>query len=68
MSVGIGQLNDAIKTLHVHWDDAASNWNDQVRHDFEERYMEPLRRHVDATLRDMNHLSQILAKVKRDCQ
>jgi hypothetical protein len=67
-SVGIGQLNDAMKTLQVHWDEATNNWNDMVRHDFEERYLEPLRRHVDVTLRDMNHLAQILAKVKRDCQ
>ena len=66
-SAGSVRLREAIRTLRVKWEGSHSDWNDAVRREFEERYLEPLEPHVMATVNSMANLLQVLAKVEKDC-
>jgi hypothetical protein len=66
-SAGSVRLREALRTLRVKWEQSHSDWNDVVRREFEERYLEPLDPHVMATVNSMANLLQVLAKVEKDC-
>ena len=68
MSAGSARLKHAMKTLMEHWDATREQWNDHVARDFEKNHLEPLAHQVDHTLRGMDKLSEVLAKVRQDCQ
>lgn len=56
-----------LKQLRTAWDEAASEWKDQVARDFEGEYLGPLEDRVQATARAMDKLSEVLARAKREC-
>jgi len=62
------ELNSSLKTLREHWQEAKAQWNDPVRDDFEEHYWVPLETQVRATLRGIERLNPVLAKVRQDCE
>ena len=66
-SAGAGKLRYALKTLHAKWDVARDGWSDQVRRDFEQRQIAPLEQQTDATIRAMEQLGEVLARMKREC-
>ena len=66
-SAGSMRLREALRTLRVKWDASEADWNDGVRREFEERYLEPLEPRVQATLNSMVNLMQVLAKAQQDC-
>lgn len=67
MSAGSSTLNHAIKTLRMKWEQAKDTWDDGVRRDFESKHIVPLESQVNATLRGMDRLDEVLAKMRRDC-
>ena len=42
LSTGWIELNSALKTMHLHWDEAKTDWHDAVCRDFEEHHWTPL--------------------------
>jgi hypothetical protein len=66
-SAGSVRLREALRTLRVKWEESQSDWNDEVRREFEERYLESLEPRVLATLNSMTNLMQVLAKAQQEC-
>ena len=67
ISAGSVRLREALRSLRTKWEDSQSDWNDQVRREFEERYLEPLEPRAMATINSMTKLMQVLAKAQQDC-
>ena len=66
-SAGSVRLREALRTLRVKWESSQTDWNDAVRREFEERYLEPLEPRVQSTLNSMTNLMQVLAKAQQEC-
>ncbi len=64
---GSNKLTYAIKNLRKHWEIAKEHWQDQVQRDFEQNHLFPLETRVNATIRSMDKLAEVTAKVRRDC-
>jgi hypothetical protein len=67
LSTGSIELNDALKTMRLLWEETKAGWDDPVSREFEERYWRPLENQVVATLRAMDRLGPILARAQREC-
>jgi hypothetical protein len=68
LDTGRYQLYSTFKTLHAHWDQTALQWNDVVRHDFEETFWQQLEPRVNQTLAAIDRLGQIMARAKQECR
>ena len=66
-TAGSNKLNYAIKTLRAKWDQTEVHWRDAVRREFEEHHIEPLESQVETTLRAMQQLAGILARMRKEC-
>ncbi|HEU5117553.1 MAG TPA: hypothetical protein VFT74_12990 [Isosphaeraceae bacterium] len=64
---GVGRLSHAIKTLRMQWEQTADTWRDEVRRDFEDRQIAPLDTQTTQTIRAMDDLADLFAKIYRDC-
>jgi len=67
MSEGSTKLQYALKSLRARWEETKEGWSDQVRDDFERKHLSPMETQVSATIRGMDKLGEIIAKVRRDC-
>jgi hypothetical protein len=67
VAAGVMKLNTAMKTLLGRWDEVGDDWDDAVRRDFEENYLEPLRAQTQATVREMERLGEVLRNARRHC-
>ncbi len=47
--------------------DAASQWNDDTRREFEERYLVPLDAKLRRALEAIRHLGEVLKSAEREC-
>lgn len=65
---GSGTLSKALKELLRRWGDAKANWSDANSEDFEKTYLAPLERDLRSATNAMDHMSQVLAQARRDCQ
>jgi hypothetical protein len=61
------ELSSALKTLTEHWEEVKTQWNDQVRQDFEEGFWTNLEQQARAALRGIERLTPSLLKLHRDC-
>ncbi|HMF15233.1 MAG TPA: hypothetical protein VKE94_23120 [Gemmataceae bacterium] len=61
------ELNAALKTLRLLWEETRAGWSDAVSRDFESNHWETLETRVVAALRAMDRLAPILMQAKRDC-
>lgn len=61
------ELNAALKTLRLLWEETRAGWSDAVSRDFEANYWEPLELRVVAALRAMDRLAPVLMHAKREC-
>jgi hypothetical protein len=66
-SDGAIKLHHALKTMRTRWDLAKDQWNDAVSRDFETNHLGPLEDRTEAAIRGMDKLSEVLAKMKREC-
>jgi hypothetical protein len=60
-------LNNALKTVTLAWDEARAVWNDPVSRDFEANQWVPLDSNTRAVIGAMDRLAPILARALRDC-
>jgi hypothetical protein len=67
LNVGWTELNASFTTLGEHWEEAKTQWSDQVRQDFEEGFWNHLDGQVRATLRGIERLLPALQRLQRDC-
>jgi hypothetical protein len=65
---GSGTLAKALKQLMRRWADAKAQWSDSNSEDFEKTYLIPLERDLRSATNAMDHMSQVLAQARRDCQ
>jgi hypothetical protein len=64
---GLPQLNNALKNLRVAWDQTEEGWRDSLRTDFEEHHVDPFVSSMTNTLRAMDQLSDVFARIYREC-
>jgi hypothetical protein len=67
LAAGWAQLNLALKTVRLHWEEVQAGWKDPVRQDFEENFWEPLEPQVRAALKGIDGLAQALAQMQHEC-
>lgn len=67
-SAGWNKLNKAMQTLSEKWDQTETGWRDMKRIEFEKDCIRPIESRVAASLRAMLQLSEVLARVRRECQ
>ena len=65
---GRGQLGKALKTLLRRWEEAKSDWDDSVSKSFEKTYLLSMEMDLRNAVGAMDHMSQVLARVKKECQ
>jgi hypothetical protein len=70
MTSGVGtvQLQDALKKLLTRWDETKQFWDDQVRHDFERKYIEPLMDQMKTTMQAQDDLARTMQQCYQDCK
>jgi hypothetical protein len=70
MTSGVGtvQLQDALKKLLTRWDETKQFWDDQVRHDFERKYIEPLMDQMKTTMQAQDDLAHTMQQCYQDCK
>ncbi len=62
-----GVLTGATRQLADHWTETRKTWRDQKAVEFEQIYLEELFHRVNATVRVIEELDQLLHKVHADC-
>ncbi len=68
LNTGSGKLAFALKVLRAKWDSTEMGWTDKVRHEFEDKFLQPIETEVMATLNAISGLSQVLAKAEQECR
>lgn len=69
MSVDAGKakLIKGLKDLRARWELTRASWNDAVSLEFERTYLEPLEQEIRQALAAMDHLGEVLVRVRQDC-
>jgi hypothetical protein len=67
LTTGWTELNSALKTMKLLWEDIQAHWDDPVSRDFDANHWQPLQTQVVATLRAMDRLAPILTRAQREC-
>jgi hypothetical protein len=67
LSTGWIELNDALKTMRLLWEEGKQDWDDPVSRNFEEHSWLPLEEATVAALRAMDRLAPVLARARREC-
>ncbi|HEV3003213.1 MAG TPA: hypothetical protein VGX78_02085 [Pirellulales bacterium] len=67
LTSGIGRMGDAMKTIHMRWDETKEVWTDQRSEDFEATYMEPLDPQVRVTIDKLRRLAQVFTQACQEC-
>jgi hypothetical protein len=67
LNIAWTELSTGLKTLSEHWEEAKTQWQDQVRQSFEEGFWSQLETQVRATLRGIERLMPTVIKLQRDC-
>ncbi len=62
------QIYDAQKTARGRWEATEAAWDDAVRREFDEKYMEPLDQLVNDGLRAIDQLSVLFGQIRRECE
>jgi hypothetical protein len=67
ISTDRARLNNLFKDLNLRWLKVQSEWTDLVRKEFEETHWFTLDQRVQAALRAMDHMANVLTQVRHDC-
>jgi len=65
---GRGQIAKSMKELMTRWHETRRNWDDAMSAQVEKDCLIPLEMDVRNAVGAMEHMAQILAQVKADCQ
>ncbi|MBL8822765.1 MAG: hypothetical protein JNJ77_09280 [Planctomycetia bacterium] len=70
MTSGVGtvQLQDGLKKLLIKWEETKACWDDQVRKDFERKFIEPLVDQLKTTMQAQEDLSRMMQACYQDCK
>lgn len=64
---GAAKLSDALKNLHIHWEETKEQWQDAACRRFEEEHLAPLEPQVHLTLDAIARLADVLERAQREC-
>lgn len=64
---GRGRLGKSLKELLERWGETRMSWDDSVSKNFEKTYLYPLEMDMRNAVGAMDEMSQLLSKIKRDC-
>jgi predicted secreted Zn-dependent protease len=69
MSIATAKANlqDATKKLMHAWDRARAQWDDDASREFAKEVIEPILPRVNAAMKGIDHVGDLVAKVKREC-
>jgi hypothetical protein len=67
MSAGSTKLQYALQNLRLRWEEAQQMWNDMVRVEFDNKHIKPMETQVSSTVRAMDKIAEITAKMKQEC-
>jgi hypothetical protein len=69
MSVAVAKANlaDALKQLRIRWSKVQQQWDDDARREFEKDFLEGLEPRVVGAIKGMEHVSELMAQVRREC-
>jgi hypothetical protein len=59
------ELDTALKSLQLRWENTLTLWNDSVSQNFESQYLNPIEREVQTVLHEMDHLAKFIADARR---
>jgi hypothetical protein len=65
---GRGQLHKALKELTIRWLEVRRSWTDVMAEKFEAEQIRPLEADLKSAVSAMDHIANVLAQVRRDCQ
>ena len=65
---GVAKLKSALKVTRLSWDETEALWQDEVRRNFEEKHFVPLENQIEATLREVQRMAEVLGKAEKDCR
>lgn len=70
MSTKVAQANitDAVKELRFRWERARSDWDDSASRRFEKEVLAPLEPMVIASIKALEHVSELMVQVRRECE
>jgi hypothetical protein len=66
--VGMVQLQDTLKKLLNRWEETKQFWDDQVRIDFEKKYIDPLMDQIKTTIQAQDDLARMMQQCYSDCK
>ena len=64
---GSSKLQNAAKTLGQAWEVTEDDWRDNVRAEFAAKRIEPMVDQATRTIRAMDTLADLFARINRDC-
>lgn len=67
LSVSQTQLRGALTELLRRWEHAGDSWKDPMSAGFEKDFLVPLEPRIKATMAAMDHMSDIMARARREC-
>jgi hypothetical protein len=69
MSPNVAKANllDSLKTLRLRWAKVRESWDDEAARQFEAEFIEPLVYKVNAALKGLDHVGEVMAQVRREC-
>jgi hypothetical protein len=67
LNVAKAQMMDALKQLRARWSVVREGWDDESRRRFEAEFIEPLEMKVLRAAKGLDHVSELISTVRRDC-
>ena len=64
---GTTKLQHAVKTLRQTWEATEDDWRDSIRAEFEANRIDPMAAQAALTMRAMDTLADLFARIYRDC-
>jgi hypothetical protein len=68
MHEGRARLNKSVKELMMRWNETKSQWNDSNARAFESKFLTPLEQDAKAAVGAMDHMAQVIQKIRSDCE
>ncbi len=59
------ELDTALKSLKLRWENTLTMWNDSVSQNFEMHYLNPIERDAQTVLHEMDHLARFIKEARR---
>ncbi len=70
MTSGVGtvQLVDGMKKMITKWEETKAYWDDAVRREFEQKFIEPLISQIKTTTQAQEDLARMMQACYHDCK